>query len=259
MVVVMRAIVSRVVAVGGGMGLHMHLTEHRREIVLEDMRKDLGRDASGRIVEMQGPAQACHPVAERTDRAITIASTGDGADIVADNQKGQPGILVEVFEHLGKLLLPGGVNPDGWLIQHEDARLNGQRTREEHALKLSAAERAYRTIRQILQADAFDGAIDRVAHFGRETLPWFEADRCGHGDRLADAQRERTLGFAALGDIANEATAASLLGGGTEYADGSLTGLDFTEQEFQQGGLAASVWPDDGESLARLNTEADTL
>mgnify|MGYP002653861024 CR=1 FL=1 len=79
--------VGRVAAVLGGVRLHVHLTEHSREIVLEDMSEDLRRDPLRRVVKVQRATEARDPVAERLRVRPAALRPGDPALLVADTTR----------------------------------------------------------------------------------------------------------------------------------------------------------------------------
>lgn len=141
------------VALGGAVGVHVDIPEDRGEIVLEDLGEDGGRESGGGVVVMEGSAEA----------GDAIASGGDGADVVADDDDGQPEFGAKAGDEFAEALLTGRIDADGWFVHQEDAGSASEGAGDHDALELSAGERADGPVGEGFGADAFEAVGGEIA------------------------------------------------------------------------------------------------
>lgn len=140
------------------MGIDVDVAEDGGDIVTENLGEDAGGEAFGRDVGVERAGEAGN----------AIASGGDGADVVADDDDGELEGLVECGQHLGELLLAGDIDTDGGFIEEEDAGSRGDGASDHGALELAAGELADGVIGEMGDADDLHGLGDGFVRFPRE-------------------------------------------------------------------------------------------
>src|SRR3546814_3397736 len=69
-----------------------------------------------------------------------VAHVGDDGEVVADQDVGQPPLLLQALQQVQHLRLHRNVERRGGFVQQQDARLQDQRPRDGDALALAAGE-----------------------------------------------------------------------------------------------------------------------
>ena len=208
----------------GAVRIHVNIAEDSGQIVLEDFGEDGGREARRRVVIVERAAEA----------GDAVAAGGDGANIVAHNDDGEPEFGAEARDELTESLLPRGVDADGRLVHEQDAWMSAERSGDHHALELASGERADVAVSERRRANPIEELVGKISRDTRAGSPGRRVQVYGHENGLVSAERERELGLYALGDVADDPFATGVGGGGAADRDGAGVGPEQAEQELQK-------------------------
>src|SRR5712691_2217958 len=228
---------------GPGVRVHTHRAAvHRRD---QRLVEDLGRRAEPRDASIGEQQQA-------------VGDFGRQIQIVRDEQDRQAPLPIEAPQERGRLRLVAEVEVRGRLVQDEQARLLGERPRDDRPLGLATAERRERQRREVEPACRVHRGA-RGSHVRRilEVAPW-GVRVATHQNQLLD--RERKVPRYALrddGDPARERYPSPVAQSLALERDLAFSGLEHAREEPDQRGLAGAVRTDDADDLARRDREGE--
>ena len=161
------------------------------------------------------------------------------------------------IERIDDLLLGGLIDAGEGLVQHHQARILRQRSRNEDASPLPAAQLADLTVGQPIQTEVLkdithNSPIDLARPAKPADMPAAPhhhhiKDRCWKSPVYRALLRHITdIGMAAMGIFAVD-------------RDAPAADLHDADNSFEQRALAGAIWTDDGDPLARLHLEADVV
>jgi hypothetical protein len=206
--------------------------------------EDLGGELVGGM-RVEAPVQARDAAHVARDRA----------DVVGDDDHGHA--LGELLEQLPDPEADALVEARRRLVEEQELGLEGQRPCDQHALELSAGERADRPVGELPHLDRRQGALGGFAVGGGEGAADAAASEPSHPHHVAHADREVEVEAHALGHVADPA--ARLLGLRSEHAHEAPGRLEQPEHELHERGLAAPVRPEERQVVARLDAQVDAL
>lgn len=151
---------------------------------------------------------------------------------------------------------PGlGVDGVERLVEEEELCLLGQRPGKQHSLLLAAGELAQLPRRQVVEGELAEHSTHNLPVLAPRTPQPSEMDVAAGEHELGDGHRKAPAQLAALGEIRHPVMAApdpQPVDAHPPLLEGQSAG-----EHPQQGGLAGTIGPDDGDAHARRHAEVD--
>lgn len=181
----------------------------------------------------------------------------DRVDLMGDEEDrglAGPALLVQQAGHEP---LMGHIEVQQRLIAQQQVRVRAESLGDAQALQFATGEHADRGVGVGLGTDLFEQRFDLLAARAGEPARSPAVAVESHAHEVAAAHRGVVVDAALLGDVADVRVSAS----GAVAVDAGRTGIQLilSEEDLEQGGLAAAVGAEDGDELAGLDVDVEVV
>ena len=174
---------------------------------------------------------------------------GEAVEIMGGHQD-RDATLVEFAEKVEHFVAGTDIDPRCWFVHQQQFRVAEQGAGDEHSLLLTTGELADVTVGEIADAEAFEDVGDSGPFCRVGPRPVAAVTR-RHQHGLGNSHREVPVDRLDLGDIADAEVGSA--------GDGSVLGVDESEEESQHGCLAGPRRADDPGECAGPDCQRDII
>ena len=218
-----------------------HAAERFREILLgEDFeRRTAGEDSA-------------------VDEHDLVAKLGHGAEVVGGDEH-EVALGAELAEQLDDGRFGLHIDAGEGLVEQDDAPALGERSGEEDALLLPAAQLADLAVAEVEHADAGEAFLDDAAVFGARDAEEIQVAVAAHHDHVPDAHGKAPVHLFALRHVGDEV--ALLRGSDSPLGNlhAAFARLDKPHDRFEERGFAAAIDADERADGAAVEAKAGVL